>query len=64
VAAVLHGTLFLGRTAALTGSIFELAELHDSIHNVDLARTQTKSAPCYIRCLVLFRATSTEYNCV
>jgi len=27
-AVVLRGTLFLGRTAALTGSIFELAKLH------------------------------------
>jgi len=27
-AAILRGTLFLGSTAALTGSIFELAELH------------------------------------
>jgi len=31
-AAVLGGTLFLGRTVALTGSIFELAELHSWIH--------------------------------
>jgi len=31
-AAVLGGTLFLGRTAALTGSIFELVELHSRIH--------------------------------
>jgi len=31
-AVVLGGTLFLGRTAALTGSIFELAELHSRIH--------------------------------
>jgi len=31
-AAVLGGTLFLGRTVALTGSIFELAELHSRIH--------------------------------
>jgi len=28
MAAILRGTLFLGSTAALTGSIFELAELH------------------------------------
>jgi len=27
-AAILRGTLFLQRTAALTGSIFELAKLH------------------------------------
>jgi len=31
-AAVLGGTLFLGRTVALTGSIFELTELHSRIH--------------------------------
>jgi len=31
-AAVLRGTLFLGRIAALTKSIFELAELHSRIH--------------------------------
>jgi len=30
-AAVLDGTLFLGRTVALTGSIFELAELADPL---------------------------------
>jgi len=31
-AAVLRGTLFLDRTATLTGSIFEQAELHSRIH--------------------------------
>jgi len=31
-AAVLRRTLFLGRTATLAGSIFELAKLHSRIH--------------------------------
>jgi len=31
-AAVLGGTLFLGCTVALTGSIFEPVELHSRIH--------------------------------
>jgi len=31
-AAVLRRTFFLDRTAALSGSIFELAELHGQIH--------------------------------
>jgi len=32
LAAVLGGTLFVGRTVTLTGSIFEPAELHGRIH--------------------------------
>jgi len=53
--AILHGTLLLGRTTALTGFIFELAELHGQIH-VELNR------PFIIASKNGFRATSTTMH--